>query len=244
MDTPAPSRLKASAPEAPSAIVRLREIMAKLRSPGGCPWDADQTPQTLRPYIIEEAYELVEAISSGNKEKIKDELGDLLLQVVFQARIFEEAGDFGFDDVATGISEKLVRRHPHVFEGTTYTDASELHRQWDAIKRQERAATREDSSILAGLSTALPSLMKAEKILTRIDRANFQPPLNATLYGKVEKLCQDTGLTDNLGELMLCLVEYARQNRCNAEMALGDACNRLKDEIRKTENSGRDDAAR
>jgi len=145
-------------------IGKLLEIMAVLRSPEGCQWDRQQTPQSLKPYILEEAYELLEAIDQGNPHEICDELGDLLLQVVFQAQIFTESGDFTIKDVADAISSKLKRRHPHIF--ATATDEGHQQR-WEKIKLQERAERGKSNKIADRIPTTLPALKRAEKLLKK-----------------------------------------------------------------------------
>lgn len=148
---------------ASAALARLLTIMERLRAPGGCPWDAEQTPESLKPYIIEEAYEVVEAIDQGDVEDLRDELGDLLLQVVFLARIHEERENFSIFDVIQAIADKLVRRHPHVFAGTPIGDARMLADQWEAIKRAEKPETTSEHP-LERLPRQLPALQKAGKL--------------------------------------------------------------------------------
>ena len=148
---------------APAALTRLLTIMERLRAPGGCPWDAEQTPESLKPYIIEEAYEVVEAIDRGDVGELRDELGDLLLQVVFLARIHEEREDFSMADVIRAIADKLIRRHPHVFAGTPTGDAKMLAAQWDAIKRAEKPEKNSEHP-LERLPRQLPALQKAGKL--------------------------------------------------------------------------------
>jgi len=148
---------------APAVLSRLLSIMERLRAPGGCPWDAEQTPESLKPYIIEEAYEVVEAIDRGDVGELRDELGDLLLQVVFLARIHEEREDFSMSDVIRAIADKLVRRHPHVFAGTPTGDARMLAEQWETIKRGEQPETTFEHP-LERLPRHLPALQKAGKL--------------------------------------------------------------------------------
>ena len=147
----------------PAALSRLLTIMERLRAPGGCPWDAEQTPESLKPYIIEEAYEVVEAIDREDVEDLRDELGDLLLQVVFLARIHEERKNFAMADVIGAIADKLVRRHPHVFAGMPTGDAKMLADQWDAIKRAEKPEKNSEHP-LERLPRQLPALQKAGKL--------------------------------------------------------------------------------
>src|SRR6185436_9876253 len=159
-----------------SPIERLRGVMARLRSPdGGCPWDIEQTFATIAPYTIEEAYEVADAIESGDPQHLRDELGDLLFQVVFHARMAEERGWFDFDAVATAIHDKLVRRHPHVFAGGEFAKAN-----WEEQKAQERVASAKKrgdaASILDDIPRALPALSRAAKLGKRASRVGFDWP--------------------------------------------------------------------
>ena len=158
------------------ALAELLSIMARLRAPGGCPWDREQTSATVAPYTIEEAYEVAAAIESGDLQQLRDELGDLLLQVVFHAQIASEAGHFDFDSVAATISNKLVRRHPHVFaaDGAVPRSSEEQFKEWESIKAEERrAAPALASSHLEGVPQALPALMRAGKLSRRAARVGF-----------------------------------------------------------------------
>src|SRR4051812_10343805 len=158
----------------PSArpIDRLLQIMARLRDPErGCPWDLEQDFGTIAPYTIEEAYEVADACARDDMPALKDELGDLLLQVVFHARMAEERGSFAFGDVADAISDKMERRHPHVFGDRALDEGS-----WELIKAEERAAKAEDPSALGGVALALPALMRAEKLQKRAARTGFDWP--------------------------------------------------------------------
>src|SRR5690349_20962937 len=146
---------------ASAAFGRLVEIMARLHGPGGCPWDREQTHATLRPYLIEETYEVLEAIESGDADALRDELGDLLLQVVFHAQLAAEAGSFDAADVARAIAAKLVRRHPHVFGDVQVRDADEVIRNWRRIKSEERRAKGEDHDLFGGVPQGLPALLRA-----------------------------------------------------------------------------------
>ena len=159
-------------------LAELLGTMRALRAPNGCPWDADQTPESLAPYILEEACEVIEAIETGSPEMVADELGDLLLQVVFQAQIFSERGQFDFADVAKGINAKLVRRHPHVFaDDADATMAANLDRQWERIKREERATSQEEEHHLHdSLPSHLPALQRAQKLLSRAMRLGIAVP--------------------------------------------------------------------
>ena len=160
------------------ALQQLIDVVAQLRSPnGGCPWDLAQTPQTLTPYVIEEAYEVVDAIRSGDKNAIAEELGDLLLQVVLQAQIASEEGHFTMTEIAQGITQKLIRRHPHVFGDVQVQDAEEVHKNWEQIKAEEKGDTG-DSQLLSGklapYARTLPPLMAGMKISQKAAAAGFE----------------------------------------------------------------------
>lgn len=213
----------------------LLDIMDQLRGPGGCPWDARQTPETLKPYLIEEAYELLEAIDLGEPAAICEELGDLLLQVVFHSAIFSERGDFTFADVAQGIAAKMRRRHPHVFAATTYTDETELHRQWEAIKLQEKGPGRQEPDLLAGIPTALPPTQRACKIIERTTRAGVVWPETAEcehlaashLAALSTRSCSPTQSEEIFGRLLLTLQLLAKQLQIDPERALHRALDTL-----------------
>ena len=167
----------------------LLAIMAKLRDPdGGCPWDLEQTFASIAPYTIEEAYEVADAIDRGDMADLKDELGDLLLQVVFHARMAEEAGAFGFSDVTAAICDKMVRRHPHVFADTQADDSGDVPDNWDAIKRAERAAKGDaDASALAGISRGLPEWQRSVKLQHKAAKVGFDWPDPAPVLDKLRE---------------------------------------------------------
>jgi ATP diphosphatase len=209
-------------------IERLVSIMARLRDPElGCPWDVKQDFASIAPYTIEEAYEVAEACQTSDLPALRDELGDLLLQVVFHARMAEEIGAFAFPDVAAAISDKMVRRHPHVF-GDDPREAG--HAQWEAIKAAERAAKPEDPSALAGVATALPALMRAEKLQKRAARTGFDWPDPAGARDKiVEELAEvdaaanDEERAEEIGDLLFAVVNWARKHGVDPEAALRNA---------------------
>lgn len=166
---------------ASAAMARLIEIMSRLRDPdGGCPWDIQQTSQSIARYAIEEAYEVVEAITAGDDADLKSELGDLLFQVVFHAQIAQDRGAFDFADVANAISDKMVDRHPHVFGDATYAQAEEQERAWEALKAAERAQKAADQnrrpSVLDDVPAAFPALLRAQKLIKRATRVGFDFP--------------------------------------------------------------------
>jgi len=198
-------------PDDADALARLIAIMARLRDPvTGCPWDLEQTFATIAPYTIEEAYEVADAIARDDLGDLKDELGDLLLQVVFHARIAEEAGAFRFEDVADAICQKMIRRHPHVFGEEGPRDASQQTLAWEAIKAKERAAKPRSESVLDGVAGNLPALTRAAKITGRAARVGFDWP---DVGQVIEKLREE------LAELE---VEIAAGDRVKAREELGD----------------------
>jgi MazG family protein len=158
------------------AIDRLIGIMARLRSPGGCPWDLEQTLTSLRPYVLEETYEVLEAIDAGDVAGHREELGDLLLQIVFQARVREEEGAFGFAEVADAISDKLVSRHPHVFGDRQVKDAAEVLTQWAELKREEKRRKGGGKSALEGVPREMPALARADRLTEKASRIGFDWP--------------------------------------------------------------------
>jgi len=197
------------------ALNRLIEVVAKLRSPdGGCPWDLAQTPETLIPYVIEEAYEVVDAIQSGDKNAIAEELGDLLLQVVLQTQIASEANDFTLEEVATGITDKLIRRHPHVFGNVEVNSADEVNQNWEQIKAQEKGETPEQAKLLSRklrrYARSLPPLMAGMKISKKAARAGFEWKNVDGVWDKFE---------EELGEFKEAL---ATEDKAHQQEELGD----------------------
>ena len=204
--------------------------MARLRDPQtGCPWDREQTPQTLRKYVIEEAYEVVEAIDAGSTAKLSEELGDLLLQVVFHAQLASETGTFALHDVTRQIVEKLIRRHPHVFGTVVVSGSDQVLTNWEQIKRAE-PGYEDRTSILDGIPPALPALMRALEVSKRVVKVGFEWPDVSGVLDKVEEEIAelraeiDAGETtragDELGDLLFTLVNVARQLRVDPEDAL------------------------
>lgn len=212
------------------ALQRLIEIMDRLRSPGGCPWDAEQTPESLIPYLLEEAHETIEAIESGDPALICDELGDLLLQVVFHARIFAERGAFDLSDIATAISDKLIRRHPHVFADVTLQSHSDLTAQWEQVKAGEKARRGvNETSLLESIPRSLPALSRTQKLIeksARSGRVYPNPSENlASCATTVQRLYE--GMSDEaLGEALFALVAVARDAGIDPEGALRRATHR------------------
>ena len=219
--------------ESENQLERLLEIMRRLRGPGGCPWDQKQSSDSIKMYTIEEAYEVVEAIETGSASALEEELGDLLLQVVFHAQMQSEAGRFNFEDVARGISDKLVRRHPHVFGKRSVADADEVLSNWDDIKKEEKAEKGEsvsDASVLAGLPKSLPALLRAHEVQTRASRAGFDWARAEDVLDKLdEELAEvrdavaaqnEQALREELGDLLFSSVNICRFLGFNSEELL------------------------
>jgi len=200
-------------------IDRLLEIMRQLRGPGGCPWDREQTLDSLKSNLIEETYEVIDAIESGDRDELRGELGDLLLQVVFQAQICDEAGQFNFDDVVNGISDKLVRRHPHVFGDVKADTSGEVLRNWEKIKKTEKDAET-PRSLVEGIPRHLPALAKAHLVQKRVARAGFEwdeiggvvDKLDEELAEVKEAMAQKdaSAIREELGDLMFSVVNLSR----------------------------------
>ena len=216
-------------------IARLRAVMARLRDPdGGCPWDLEQSFETIAPYTIEEAYEVAEAITLGDRTALKDELGDLLLQVVYHAQMAEEEGSFGFDDVAAAIADKMIRRHPHVFGDDSVADAAAQSGAWERQKAEERARKAEaegrTASVLEGVSGALPALMRSVKLQRRAARVGFDWPETGQVLDKIveelgELKTEIAGgdadrLEDEMGDVLFAVVNLARHLGVDPETAL------------------------
>ncbi|KAB7782969.1 nucleoside triphosphate pyrophosphohydrolase [Methylorubrum populi] len=224
-------------------IDRLRALMARLRDPErGCAWDVEQTAATIVPYTIEEAYEVADAVERGDRADLRDELGDLLLQVVFQARIAEEEGAFGFDDVAEAICAKLIRRHPHVFDTSGAflppderpTDPAAIKAAWDVIKAEERAekaaAGKGETGPLAGVSRALPALARADRISKRAAAVGFDWPNAVQVLAKVREEVDEVeeslgagepdAVFEEIGDLLFSVANLARHAGVDPEEAL------------------------
>ena len=230
------------------AIDRLLDIMARLRDPDrGCPWDLEQDFASIAPYAIEEAYEVADAIERGDMDELKDELGDLLLQVVFQARMAEEAELFAFDDVVHAISEKMTRRHPHVFGSEGERAASEVEVRWEEIKAEEKTAKGAAlTSVLDDVPLALPALTRAVKLQNRAARVGFDWPdtshvvdkLNEEmleLSAEVAKGGDPDRLEDEMGDLLFVYANLARHMNIDPEAALRRANAKFRRRFRRIE---------
>jgi tetrapyrrole methylase family protein/MazG family protein len=218
-----------------ASVAAVTRIADRLRAPDGCPWDREQTHTSLRPHLLEEAYEALEALDSGDLERLRDELGDLLFQVAIHAQLAHEEGAFDMADVARRLGEKLVRRHPHVFEGVAI-EGGDLLAQWERIKRDERAGAPQvdaEKSVLGGVPKDLPALFAAERLQERAARVRLIPP-------RIE-LPVDVDDPEFLGELLFDLVAAAREQGFDAESALREANERFMRHVARVETRARTD---
>jgi MazG family protein len=233
---------------------RLLELMARLRAPGGCAWDREQTPATLKPQMLEEVYEVIEAIDSGSPGDLQEELGDLLLHVVFQAQMAQEAGQFAFADVARGIADKLVRRHPHVFGDVKADNPEAVIAQWDQLKKAEKP---ERLSALDGVPKTLPALMRAEALQKKAKKVGFDWPdargaldkvreeiaeVTSEIQAEVDfaqanemKLELDSKTAEELGDLLFSIVNLTRHLKLDAEELLTAANDKFSARFRAVE---------
>ncbi|MDH3337137.1 MAG: nucleoside triphosphate pyrophosphohydrolase [Gammaproteobacteria bacterium] len=230
-----------------SGIEKLLEVMASLRDPReGCPWDQQQDFSSIAPYTVEEAYEVADAIARDDLVGLKDELGDLLFQVVFHARMAEEVGCFDFDDVAADIAEKMIRRHPHVFGDEEQRKSGPSEGSWEEIKATERAAGT-DSSALAGLALALPALRRAQKLGKRAGNVGFDWPdrqgVRAKIREELDELEAAVGtrstadIHEEFGDLLFAVVNLARHLDVDAEQALASANQKFERRFRDMERA-------
>ncbi|MFQ5989048.1 MAG: nucleoside triphosphate pyrophosphohydrolase [Candidatus Methylomirabilales bacterium] len=207
---------------------RLVQIMATLRAPGGCPWDREQTRESLKAFLIEEAYEVLEALDQGGKEKLQEELGDLLLQIVFHAQVAAELGEFTVDEVLEDVTDKLVRRHPHVFGESRAETAVEVLSNWEKLKQAERGGAIQ-ASALSGVPKTLPALLRAQRLQDKASRVGFDWGETSEVLQKVEEELNELKaamgkksetIEAELGDLLFSLVNLARFLNLNAEEAL------------------------
>jgi len=227
-------------------FVRLVELMQRLLAPDGCPWDREQTPMSVRRYVLEEACEVIDAIEANDQEHLAEELGDLALQVVFLAELSRREGRFGPDDVVRAVVDKLVRRHPHVFADTEVEGSEEVLRNWEAIKANEKAGR----GLLDGVPRSLPALYRAQRMSEKVRRVGFDWPDPS---GSREKVAEEIRELDEavdqgdperieheLGDLLFALVNLARHQRIDAEIALRKASDRFRERFGHVEQRVRD----
>ena len=234
-------------PPATRPIDQLILIMARLRDPErGCPWDREQNFRTIAPYTIEEAYEVADAIERADMGALRDELGDLLLQVVYHARMAEEAGHFFFDDVARAISDKMVRRHPHVFGDAEIASVAAQNEAWEAHKAAERQASGSAPSVVDGVALALPALLRAAKISGRAARIGFDwPDARAVIPKIAEEIAEveveldgdaaPAALEEEIGDLLFAVANLARKLAVEPETALRRATAKFERRFRRVE---------
>jgi ATP diphosphatase len=244
-----------------SQLTRLLAVMQQLRDPiTGCPWDQQQSFESIVPHTIEETYEVVDAILSGNMHDIKDELGDLLFQIVFYAQLAKEQGDFDFEDIAQAISDKLIRRHPHVFNVSGVTELTiqnklrtqdELNTQWEQIKAQEQAAKNQelDISVLANIPQGMTPLLRAQKIQKKCSKVGFDwtelAPVVDKIYEEIEEVLAEVNVSEpnqqaveeEVGDLLFAVVNLARHTSVNAETALIKANRKFEKRFRLVEQA-------
>jgi XTP/dITP diphosphohydrolase len=214
-----------------SELLRLAEVMDRLRSPGGCPWDAEQTHESLVKYLLEESYEFIDALGEGDRIGMREELGDVLLQVYFHSRMAQDhpSDPFSIEDVAKLIADKLIRRHPHVFEGLQVDDMDEVIENWEAIKAKEKGRT----SSLDGIAMAQPALPLVEKLIYRAEKYKVDLPLTdiATATQAVEQSPSEA----TIGEALAAIIAWAQQHNIDPESALRGQAREIIEKIRQSE---------
>ena len=223
-------------------LEELIAVIAKLRAPDGCPWDREQTHQSLRPNMLEEAYEALDAIDENNMSHLREELGDVLLQVLLHSQIASEHGDFDIEAVAKELKDKLIHRHPHVFGNTNVKNADEVVTNWDKLKAEEKT---ERKSAMDGLSKSQPALMQAQKISKRAVKVGFEWPNEQSLYNcfyseieefkQAQKEQNKEHMEEEYGDILFAAVNLARWNKIDAEQALIKANKKFEKRFRKME---------
>ena len=234
----------------------LVDILSKLRAENGCPWDRAQDTHSLLPYLVEESSEFIDAAQEGDKAHMCEELGDVLLQVVFHAQVCKESGDFNIDDVVQGICEKMIRRHPHVFGDAQVDNSSEVSRRWEKIKAQEATHLKDaGKSVMDKVSRSMPTLARTQDIIRRVAKVGFDWGEPAPVFDKaqeefaefraeLEKVSPENANTDRLedefGDIMFCLVNVARHSGFNADVALRRANAKFEKRFREVERLARE----
>ncbi len=222
---------------------QLLEIMAKLRGPGGCPWDHKQTHQTLKPYLVEECYELLDAIERNNREDILEELGDVLLQVIFHAQIAKEANQFDITEVIQQLSDKLIRRHPHVFDKASAPNAETALANWEKVKQQEKQTQGKAEGSLASIPPELPALLMAYRMGQKAGKHGLDFSKIEEIWQKVEEELQEVkqctspaSYEEELGDLLFAISNLCRFTKTNPEIALRKSCQKFKNRFHYMEN--------
>ena len=229
------------------SIQRLIDIVERLRGPDGCPWDKAQTTSSLRPYLLEECHEFLGAIDRANDDHVRDELGDLLLQIVLHARIYEEKGVFDLNDAAESICDKLVRRHPHVFAKQPEHETVDLDLQWEAIKLKEKTSTGKSPALFEQVDSDLPQLLTARKISEKAARIGLDwpdaPSVVKKIHEELEELeaamqaDKEDEITHELGDLLFSVINLARHLKVDAEIALHQNLIRFTSRVQQIESS-------
>ncbi|MBN1867300.1 nucleoside triphosphate pyrophosphohydrolase [Candidatus Sumerlaeota bacterium] len=242
------SSLPPDAPENP--FDRLCWIMDRLLGPGGCPWDREQTHRTLKQYLVEEAYEVCDAIENEDSEHLKEELGDVALQVVFHSRLAARDGRFDVDDVLETICDKLIRRHPHVFGQVEVSGASEVLENWEEIKKREKADQEKDASLVSGVPLGLPALQKAHRLQEKVARVGFDWSNVEDVVEKVREEFEELErerkhgpperIFEEIGDLLFSIVNMARTLGVQPEEALQAACGKFAARFRHIERRARE----
>ena len=221
----------------------LREIVARLRAPEGCPWDQEQTHESLKPYLLQEAYEVLAVLDEGKNERLQEEMGDLLFQILIHTQLAEEAGEFSMTDILAGLAAKLVRRHPHVFGAGKLDTAAAVVEQWERLKRDERDV---EASALAGVPPVLPALAYSQELLRRAAAAGFQWPEKRHVLDRLSDELQelaaartDRERTEEFGDVLINLVNYARYSGIDAEEALRLAAGKFRHRFEGVEELAR-----
>jgi tetrapyrrole methylase family protein / MazG family protein len=230
------------------SMAKLLEIMGKLRSPGGCPWDQEQTHESLKPYLIEESYEVLEAIEKKDMYNLSEELGDLLLQVIFHAQVAQESGDFGFQDVLRGIIQKMIRRHPHVFGDVQVNNSIEVLRNWDQIKAEEKGEQEREKDLF-DFPSGLPALMLAMKTQKKVAKVGFDWPDLQGPFAKVyeelkeleEAISEGKGIQEEFGDTLFALVNVSRFLKLDSEDSLRITVQKFQNRFRKMSELAIDD---
>jgi MazG family protein len=213
-----------------SLVVDLYELVAKLRGPGGCPWDAEQTNETIKMYLLEEAYEVLEAIEEGSSEDVLGELGDLFFQIIFLARLAEEKGEFNLTNVMEKIKQKMINRHPHVFGQLEISSPQEVSENWDKIKKQERGELEDQVSVLQSIPNHLPALLRSHRLIERASKMGIGRRTAEEVWEDIDKGIADLRdafvnqdreiIGQRIGDLLFDLVNLSRFNNWNPEHLL------------------------
>lgn len=227
-----------------NGVARLQDIVARLRSPDGCPWDREQTHSSLRALLVEECHEVIDAIERVDDANLREELGDLLLHVVMHAQMAAERGAFTLDEISAGICEKMIRRHPHVFGESRATDTEAVLKQWEAIKRQEKGGS---TGVLDGIAASLPALLRAQTVQKKAARVGFDWPDAEPVFAKIEEetaeireaLARDdrAAVEAEIGDLLFSAVNLSRKLEVDAETALSGTIKRFTARFRHIENA-------